>query len=128
VALSTRIARYARPLRWRGPSRALALLEQVVPLPRQVTRAVERLEERLPGLMTPTAELPMAYLLDERECNDDPSNFWIFTEAGLKRILARTNWEILDFRTFGDRWRSNPSATDRDERAFCLARSRVFKG
>ena len=50
------------------------------------------------------------------------------TAEGLQRILKRTGWEILDFTTFGARFRSDPASPARDERAFCVARSRVFKG
>ena len=70
--------------------------------------------------------LPMAYLLDERECNDDPTNFWIFTEPGLRRLVARTGWEVLDYLATGDTTDSDPSSVgEHDERAFCLLRSRV---
>jgi tRNA (mo5U34)-methyltransferase len=114
MVLSTRIAQYGRPLRHRGVGgRLLELAGNLVPRPRRMMRM---------------AGLPVAYLVDERECNDDPTNFWIFTEEGLQRLLARTGWDVLDFRTFGERERSNPEAQDRDERAFCILRSRVFKG
>jgi hypothetical protein len=73
---------------------------------------------------TPLKELPLAYLLAPDECNNDASNFWIFSEAGLRRILDRSGWEILDFHTAGDGKRSNPADPDRDERAFVLARVR----
>jgi hypothetical protein len=71
---------------------------------------------------TPLRELPVAYLLAPDECNDDASNFWIFSEAGLRRILSRSGWEVLDFYTVGDTSRSNPAEPNRDERAFVLAR------
>src|SRR5688572_855289 len=32
--------------------------------------------------------LPVAYLLDATECNNDNTNYWIFSEAGLRRILS----------------------------------------
>jgi tRNA (mo5U34)-methyltransferase len=73
---------------------------------------------------TPLKELPLAYLLAPDECNNDASNFWIFSEAGLRRILDRSGWEILDFHTAGDGKRSNPADPDRDERAFVLARAK----
>ena len=66
---------------------------------------------------------PMAYLLDELEANNDSSNYWIFSEAGLRRILKRTKWEICEFMTVGDVVNSDPATTERDERAFCLVRS-----
>jgi SAM-dependent methyltransferase len=67
---------------------------------------------------------PLAYLVDADELNRDATNFWIFSEAGLKRLLRRTGWEICNYGTTGDTLRSNPFAAEHDERAFCLLRSR----
>jgi tRNA (mo5U34)-methyltransferase len=69
--------------------------------------------------------LPVAYLVDQRETNNDPTNFWIFTDPGLRRLLHRAGWEILDFMTTGCKSGSDPVSADRDERAFCLLRSRA---
>ena len=71
---------------------------------------------------SPLRELPLAYLLAPDECGNDATNFWIFSEAGLRRILERAGWEIVDFHTAGDLERSNPADPDHDERAFVLAR------
>jgi tRNA (mo5U34)-methyltransferase len=68
--------------------------------------------------------LPIAYLLDAMESNNDPTNYWIFTAAGLKRILNRSGWDVMGFRTFGDLASSDPFSQEHDERAFCLLRSR----
>jgi tRNA (mo5U34)-methyltransferase len=62
---------------------------------------------------------PNAYLVDEDELNDDPSNYWMFSDSGLKRLLKRTYWQPCDYMTTGGR---------RDRRAFCLARSRYALG
>jgi tRNA (mo5U34)-methyltransferase len=63
---------------------------------------------------------PIAYLADAYELHEeDDSNFWLFSEAGLRLLLKRTNWEIYDFLTVGD---------DSDLRAFCLVRSRYALG
>jgi len=72
---------------------------------------------------TPLRDLPIGYLLAPDECNNDASNFWIFSETGLRRILDRTGWQILDFYTVGDVVKSNPADASHDERAFLLARS-----
>ncbi|MBI3698725.1 MAG: class I SAM-dependent methyltransferase [Acidobacteria bacterium] len=79
--------------------------------------------------MTPDKQIrfdraPMAYLLEEREANDDPSNYWIFSEAGLRRLLRRTAWEICDWMTTPDLLDSDPVSPQGDERAFCLLQSR----
>jgi len=78
-----------------------------------------------PDKRTALRGIPVAYLLHETEANNDPTNYWIFSEAGLQRLFRRTGWEILDFATFGDTKRSDPAAQDADERAFCLLRSRL---
>lgn len=92
--ISTRIARHTRAA---GPS----------PLP--------RLE---------IAPLPLAYLVDADECAGDATNFWIFSETGLRRILNRTGWDVLDFMSVGNMQDSDPATPGGDERAFCFVRSR----
>jgi tRNA (mo5U34)-methyltransferase len=67
--------------------------------------------------------VPVAYLVDPHETNNDPTNFWIFTVAGLRRLLDRTGWEILDLVTLGATDASDPATAEGDERAFLLARS-----
>lgn len=66
--------------------------------------------------------VPAAYLVDPRETNNDPTNFWIFTSAGLRRLLERTGWEVEDWMTVGAVGTSDPASAEGDERAFCLAR------
>jgi len=64
--------------------------------------------------------VPVAYLLDPQESNNDPTNYWIFSTSGLKRLARRCGWQVLDFTTLGDTEHSNPGDNDRDERAFAL--------
>jgi tRNA (mo5U34)-methyltransferase len=66
---------------------------------------------------------PIAYLLESDELNRDNSNFWIFSDAGLRRLLRRTHWEVLEYHNVGDTSASNPTSPDRDERVFCLLKS-----
>ena len=73
---------------------------------------------------TPIKEQPVAYLLHATEANNDPTNYWIFSETGLRRLFDRTGWEVLDFTTVGCQEGSDPRSQDRDERAFALLRSR----
>jgi hypothetical protein len=68
--------------------------------------------------------LPVAYLLDAHECNDDATNYWIFSLPGLLRLIDRAGWDVLDVITVGCTTDSEPAAPDRDERAFCLLASR----
>ncbi|MEW5980704.1 MAG: class I SAM-dependent methyltransferase [Acidobacteriota bacterium] len=67
---------------------------------------------------------PVAYLVDVDELNQDCTNYWIFTETGLRRILSRTGWVICGLRTYGDTERSDPISVEHDERAFCLLKSK----
>jgi hypothetical protein len=69
---------------------------------------------------TPIRDLPVAYLLGQYECNNDPTNYWIFSETGLRQMFTRTGWTVVDFVSVGDTASSEPAAMDRDERAFCL--------
>jgi hypothetical protein len=82
-----------------------------------------RIARRFPdGTPMPT-DTPIAYLLEADELNQDNSNFWIFSAAGLRRLLKRTHWEILESCAVGDTATSNPISPDRDERVFCLLKS-----
>ena len=69
------------------------------------------------------SEAPVAYLLGADECNNDATNYWIFSERGLRRLFERTGWEVLDFFSGGCTVDSNPSSLDRDERAFYFLKS-----
>lgn len=68
----------------------------------------------------------VAYLVGETECNNDATNYWIFSLEGLKRIFQRTKWSILHLETFGDTKNSNPSMSEHDERAFVLLKSENY--
>lgn len=95
-ALSTRIARYASEL---GGDRK--------------------------GNEIEIGHLPVAYLLNPDECNNDATNFWIFSLAGLRRLVERSGWKIVDEGCLGAE-DSNPSDNHRDQRAFMLLESQVF--
>jgi tRNA (mo5U34)-methyltransferase len=72
---------------------------------------------------TKIGRLPVAYLLDEGEIDDDATNYWIFSPAGLRLLLRRTGWEIVA-RVISGAERPDPVRPDRDARAFMLVRSR----
>jgi hypothetical protein len=65
---------------------------------------------------------PVAYLLGPRECNNDYTNYWIFTDQGLKRLIDRTGWSLLSQINIGETTNSTPADLDRDERAFVFLR------
>lgn len=69
-----------------------------------------------------TAE-PLAYLLGAEELNTDPSNYWIFSEPALRRLLERAGWQVCSLATVGFGQGSDPVSIERDQRAFCLLRS-----
>jgi 2-polyprenyl-3-methyl-5-hydroxy-6-metoxy-1,4-benzoquinol methylase len=71
----------------------------------------------------PIKDEPLAYLLDHRETNNDPTNQWIFSPAGLERIVKRSGWRIIDQLTRGCMHASNPTDLDKDARKFLFMRS-----
>ena len=70
------------------------------------------------------ARYPVAYLLGPQECNNDSTNFWIFSGEGLKRLIERAGWTILAYTTIGDTIDSTPADPAHDERAFCVLESK----
>jgi tRNA (mo5U34)-methyltransferase len=88
--------------------------------------AVSRGEGATNAVRAAIESMPVAYLLDADECNNDATNFWIFSDAGLRRLLHRTGWDVLDYMTVGNTDASDPATAEGDERAFCLVRSRHF--
>ncbi len=74
---------------------------------------------------TPVETEPLAYLVSPEETNNDATNYWIFSDAGLRRILDRTGWEVCDFVATGVQRGADPARPDRDQRIFCMLRSRL---
>lgn len=74
-----------------------------------------------PGLYESVVGTSIAYLADVYEINRDSTNYWLLSDAGFRRLLARTNWEICDYLLIGA-----PGATGAvgEQRAFTLVRSR----
>jgi tRNA (mo5U34)-methyltransferase len=72
------------------------------------------------------SDIPAAYLLEPHECNNDSTNYWIFTEAGLRRLFSRTGWDILAFRAVGAE-NSDPYTMENDQRAFCYLKSNRYR-
>lgn len=66
---------------------------------------------------------PMAYLVDDRELNNDPTNFWIFSEVALKRVIRRSGWKILKSFTRGSAATADPRSDEGDVRIYILAES-----
>lgn len=69
------------------------------------------------------ADLPIAYLVAPTEANSDPTNYWMFSPAGVERIVSRAGWSVLERLNVGDTIASDPSSPEHDERMFVLLRS-----
>ena len=74
----------------------------------------------------PLSKYPVAYLLGPDECNNDSTNFWIFSDEGLKQLLHRTGWSILAYTAIGDTNNSTPGDPNHDERVFCVLKSNAI--
>jgi len=83
-----------------------------------------RVARRFPNGAAMPAGVSLAYLVGEEELNGDNSNYFIFSEAGLRVMLQRAHWEVCEYISLGDTVHSDPVRPARDERAFCLLRSR----
>jgi tRNA (mo5U34)-methyltransferase len=83
-----------------------------------------RIASRSPDGKISFRDLPLAYLLEEDELNADETNFWIFSENALRRVVRRAGWDVLNYTTRGPVDKADPVTTDGDARAFMLAKSR----
>jgi len=83
-----------------------------------------RVARRFPNGAAMPSGVALAYLVGEDELNQDNSNYFIFSEPGLRVMLERSHWEVCEYLSLGDTAHSDPVRPDRDERAFCLLRSR----
>lgn len=84
-----------------------------------------RIAQLAPDRKTGYGGNPVAYLVEEDELNADYTNFWIFTEEGLKRIVRRAGWDILHYAATGPVATSDPVTPKGDARAYIVAKSRL---
>lgn len=75
-----------------------------------------RVAEYLPD-GTSLRSASVAYFLECRESNDDPTNYWCFTAKGLETVLKRSGWRILNKRLIGAT-KSDPVSASKDQRMF----------
>jgi 2-polyprenyl-3-methyl-5-hydroxy-6-metoxy-1,4-benzoquinol methylase len=68
----------------------------------------------------------LAYLVSPNELNNDDTNWWIYSRAGLYEALNRTNWEVISENLVGDLTHSNPTDFEHDERIYLLLKSKKF--
>jgi 2-polyprenyl-3-methyl-5-hydroxy-6-metoxy-1,4-benzoquinol methylase len=78
-----------------------------------------------PDRQTDFGALPLAYLVEEDELNNDETNFWIFSEKALQRVMRRAGWDVIRYATFGPVATADPVTDEGDARAFLLAKSRL---
>jgi 2-polyprenyl-3-methyl-5-hydroxy-6-metoxy-1,4-benzoquinol methylase len=78
-----------------------------------------------PDRKTNFGALPIAYLVEEDELNNDNSNFWIFSETALRRVVRRSGWDVMQYSTIGPATSADPVTAGGDARAFILAKSRA---
>src|SRR5215831_9020294 len=79
----------------------------------------------LPGTSMDVRDTPVSYLVGASGLNSDDTNYWVFSETGLRVLLERTGWEVCDWMIVGDP-EASQSDVERDQRVFCLLRSRAF--
>jgi len=79
----------------------------------------------LPDNTTRVRETSLAYILGTGELNNDPSNYWIFTDSSFRRIVERAGFSIVSSASaFGREDKmSNPVDVNYGERGFLLLRS-----
>lgn len=82
-----------------------------------------RIMATAPGLPGRIDTVPVAFLLEEDQLNADNSNFWIFTDACLRRMIARSKFEVVRSFRVSLTPESDPVSLEGDERAFYLLRS-----
>lgn len=85
-----------------------------------------RITDKVPGVRGTLTKVPIAYLVDREECNSDATNFWIFSRAGLERLLARSGWIIRSSLITGYKGAGEPARSDRDKRFFCLLQNEAL--
>ena len=78
-----------------------------------------RVARQSPDASVRFENIPVAYLLDPRECNADATNYWIFSPAGLVRLAERTGWRVRASANSGAT-ASDPATAQGDERMFLL--------
>jgi SAM-dependent methyltransferase len=78
-----------------------------------------------PGDSADISGMPAAFLAGRDGLRGDQTNYWIFTDAGLRNLIDRAGWEVCDWLALRDDdsllWGSQ-----KDERVLCLLRSRRF--
>jgi SAM-dependent methyltransferase len=78
-----------------------------------------------PGESRDISEMPAAFLTGRDGLRGDETNYWIFTEGGLRNLIDRAGWEVCCWLPLRDE-SSLLWGSQKDERVLCLLRSRAF--
>lgn len=68
-----------------------------------------------------------AYFYKPAECNNDPTNWWCFTDECLKTIIDRTGWRMIAYKRVGSLNNADPIDNKKDGRIFTYLESKVYK-
>jgi tRNA (mo5U34)-methyltransferase len=101
----------------RNPALALLRLAERCEQMLCSTRVLSCLPAEHSGLAVATA--PIGYLVDTLELNGDSTNWWIFSPAGLTRLLKRCGWTMVASTIIFD---ASVPIEERDERMFVQCR------
>lgn len=82
-----------------------------------------RITSWVPHIKEEITHAGIAYLLHEKELNNDNSNYWIFSRTCLERLLRRTHWRVKQSWRVRLAKRSDPVSVENDERIFMLLSS-----
>ncbi len=103
-----------------NPIRVLRKLSVVAP---QIF-ASTRIFDVLPDNKNKFSDHRLGYLLNPAEANNDNTNWWILTEAGVKTMFERSGWRVLNSHRIDQLvGKAEPAAADKDGRLFLRARS-----
>jgi SAM-dependent methyltransferase len=97
----------------RNPALALLRLAERCKQMLLSTRVMTHLPPQYAGIAVRDA--PIGYLLDTLELNSDPTNWWLFSPAGLTRLLKRCGWTTVTSTIAFD---ESVPVEQRDERMF----------
>ena len=78
-----------------------------------------------PDQTTGVNDMAVAFLAGRDGLRGDETNYWIFSETGLRTLVDRCGWDVCDWLAVG----ADDSVlwnTQQDVRVFCLLRSRSF--
>lgn len=69
---------------------------------------------------------PCAYFYNSGESNNDPTNWWCFTDECLKRMINRSGWDIVAYQRMERSNKADPVDSQKDGRAFAYLESKLY--